>query len=143
MQVAARLEARPGDVVLLAAGDEPLIVSRTGASKLLETSLDFDAEEALRGPEIPLLVNFMFERLLGGHLLDEIAMADRGAGSAQVVPSERASASAVARAPAVSRIRSAIGHNHFSWPRCSCCCGNWSRSRDSGTDRTTYQSAER
>ncbi len=99
MQVAARLEARPGDVVLLAAGDEPLIVSRAGASKLLETSLDFDAEEALRGPEIPLLVNFMFERLFGGNLLDEIAIADRGAGSAQVVPSERAGASAVARAP--------------------------------------------
>ena len=110
MQVAARLEARPGDVVLLAAGDEPLMISRTGASKVLETSLDFDAEEALRGPEIPLLVNFMFERILGGNLLDEITIIDRGAGSARVVPSERAGANAVARA-------SGSAHSLHDWTR--------------------------
>ena len=103
MQVAARLEARPGDVVLLAAGDEPVIVSRAGASRLLETSLDFDSEDALRGPETPLLVNLMFERILGGPLLDEIAIIDRGAGSAKVAPSERAGANAAARAPSSSR----------------------------------------
>jgi len=103
MQVAARLEARPGDVILLAAGDEPLIVSRAGASQLLETSLDFSSEEALRGPEIPLLVNLMFERILGGPLLDAIATVDRGAGSARVAPSERTGASTSARAPTVSR----------------------------------------
>jgi hypothetical protein len=103
MQVAARLEAREGDVVLLAVGDEPLIVSRAGAPRLLETSLDFNSEEALRGPEIPLLVNWMFERVLGSPLLDEIATVDRGAGSASVAPSERTGASAAARAPTVSR----------------------------------------
>jgi len=103
LQVAARLEARPGDVVLLAAGDEPLIVSRAGASSLLETSLDFDSTESLRGPEIPLLVNLMFERLLGAPLLDEIATVDRGAGSTKVVPSEGAGPIAAARAPVVSR----------------------------------------
>ncbi|MEP7182733.1 MAG: BatA domain-containing protein [Betaproteobacteria bacterium] len=103
MQVAARLEARPGDIVLLNVGDEPLIVSRAGTTKLLETSLDFDSEEALRGPEIPLLVNLMFEHLLDSHLLDEIAIVDRGAGSAKVVPFARAGADAVARAPSASR----------------------------------------
>jgi hypothetical protein len=103
MRVAARLEARPGDVVLFAVGDEPLIVSRAGASKLLETSLDFDSAENPRGPEIPLLVNLMFERLLGIGLLDEIAIVDRGAGSTRVVPSERSGSNAVARAPSGPR----------------------------------------
>jgi hypothetical protein len=103
LQVAARLEARPGDAVLLSVGDEPLIVSRAGGSKLLETSLDFDSAETLRGPEIPLLVNLMFEHLLNSHLLDEIAIVDRGADSTKVAPSEAAIASAVARVPIASR----------------------------------------
>ena len=46
MQVAARLGARPADEVLLAAGDEPLIVRRAGSTELLETSLDFDSQES-------------------------------------------------------------------------------------------------
>ncbi len=103
IRVAARLEPRPGDVVLLAVGDEPLIVRRAGESKRLETSLDFDSEEALRGPEIPLLVNLMFERLLDSPLLDEFAIVDRGAGSTKVAPSDRAGANAAARAPSASR----------------------------------------
>ena len=102
MQVATRLDARPEDVVLLAVGDEPLIVNRAGAMNVLETSLDFDSEDARRGPETPLLVNLMFERLFERHLLDEIAIVDRGAGSAKVVPSTRASANAAARAPSAS-----------------------------------------
>ena len=71
------------DAVLLAVGDEPLIVSRAGATKLLETSLDFGSAAIARGPEIPLLVNLMFERLLGSRLLDAIAIADRGTGSVE------------------------------------------------------------
>jgi len=104
-QVAARLAARPGDVVLLAVGDEPVIVSRAGASRLLETSLDFSSEDSLRGPEIPLLVNLLFERILGSPLLDAIASVDRGAGSANVAPSARtgAGAGAAATRPTVSR----------------------------------------
>jgi hypothetical protein len=102
MQIAARLEARPGDAVLLAVGDEPLIVSRAGTSKLLETSLDFGSTESLRGPEIPLLANLMFERVLGSHLLDGIAMVDRGADATRVAPSERTDAKTVARAPSAS-----------------------------------------
>ncbi len=92
MQVAARLGARPADEVLLAAGDEPLIVRRAGSTELLETSLDFDSQESTRRPEIPLLVNSMFEQLLGAGLLDAIAIADRGAGSAIVTPSDRGGA---------------------------------------------------
>ena len=38
-------EPRPADAVLLAVGDEPLIVSRAGTPKLLETSLDFGSAE--------------------------------------------------------------------------------------------------
>ena len=45
----------------------------------------------------------MFERLLGTPLLDAIASVDRGAGSANVAPSARSGASAVARTPTVSR----------------------------------------
>jgi hypothetical protein len=82
MQVAARLEARPGDVILLAAGDEPLIVSRAGASRLLETSLDY-VRRRLCAFRDSLLVNRMFERILGGPV-----RRDRdgrgGAGSASV-----------------------------------------------------------
>ena len=102
LQVAARLEARPMDAVLLAAGDEPLIVSRAGATKRLETALDFGSAETARGPEIPLLVNLMFERLLGSRLLDAIAIADRGTGSSNVAPSARADENAGARLPSGS-----------------------------------------
>ncbi len=102
LEVAARLDTRPGDVALLAIDDVPVIVSRVGAAKVLETSLDFNSEEMRRGSEIPLLVNFMFERLLERNLLDGIAITDRGAGSANVVPSARAVASTVTRAPDAS-----------------------------------------
>ena len=88
LQVAGRLQASPTDTVLLAAGDAPLIVSRPGSAKLIETAIDFEATAIARGPEIPLLVNLMFERLLGQPLLDAIALTDRGAGAAWVVPSK-------------------------------------------------------
>src|SRR4029453_15949735 len=39
MQVAAQLRARPGDDVLLAAGDEPLIIRRAGPGDVCVTSL--------------------------------------------------------------------------------------------------------
>ena len=103
IQVAARLEARPGDTVLLTVGDEPLIVSRAGTSQLIETSLDFGSEETLRGPEIPLLVNFMFEHLLDRRLLAAIAIVDRGAGSARIVPSAHTDATALAHVPSGPR----------------------------------------
>jgi hypothetical protein len=86
--LAARLAARAGDAVLLAAGDEPVVVRRAAPAKLIETSLDFTSPGIARGPLIPLLVNLMFEQLLGGRLLDAIALADRGAAASRVAPSE-------------------------------------------------------
>jgi hypothetical protein len=86
MQVAARMQARPGDTVLLAAGDESVIIARTGASKRIETSLDFGSMAATAGPDIPLLVNLMFESLFDESLLDELAITDRGPAAARVAP---------------------------------------------------------
>ncbi|MDP1902500.1 MAG: hypothetical protein Q8K96_18925 [Rubrivivax sp.] len=86
LPVAAQLQVRPADAVLLAVGGEPVIVSRAGEARLIETSLDFESMGRARGPEIPLLVNLMFERLLGVRLLDAVALTDRGAGSARVAP---------------------------------------------------------
>ena len=94
LQLAARLQAGPDDSVLLAAGDEPLIVSRAGPGRLIEAAIDFEATAIARGPEIPLLVNLMFERLLGQPLLDQIVLVDRGTGAALVVPSKRLDAQA-------------------------------------------------
>jgi hypothetical protein len=102
MKVAARLAARPMDDVLLAAGDEPLIIRRAGAAKALETSLDFGSQESTQRPETPLLVNLMFEHLLGAGLLDEIVISDRGAGSALVAPLDRAGAIAAPIPPSDS-----------------------------------------
>ena len=88
LPLAARLLAGPADVVLLAVGDEPVIVSRAGPASLLETSLDFAALANPPGPQIPLLVNLMFEQVLGSGLLDGIAIEQRSADAARVVPSQ-------------------------------------------------------
>jgi hypothetical protein len=98
LQLGARLQVQPADAVLLAVGDEPVVVRRAGASALLETSIDFAA--MTRGPELPRLVNWMFERVLGGPLLDDIAVIDRGAGAARVAPVARTAAPSSAPAPA-------------------------------------------
>ena len=104
LRLAAHLQARSTDGVLLAIGDEPVIVARGGASKLLETSLDPVAIAAGRGPELPLLLNFMVDTLLGPGLLDEIAVIDRGPRSSFVVPLPSASiASAAAATQGISR----------------------------------------
>ena len=96
LQVAAHLPVRPADVVLLAIGDEPVVVRRSGAPERLETSLDFAAMAVGRGPELPLLVNWLFETVLDQRLLDEIALIDRGPRSVLVAPLP------VVAAPAVS-----------------------------------------
>lgn len=104
LQLAARVQARPADTVLLAVGDEPVIVDRAGASRLIETSLDFGSMAIRSGPEVPLLVNLMFERLFGSALLDAVAITDRGAAAVRVAPSQGVDAGAVAQAPSDSRI---------------------------------------
>ena len=65
LQVGAQLQARPVDTVILAMGDEAVIVSRAGAPKLIESSLDFGLPGIMPGPQIPLLVNLLFEQLFG------------------------------------------------------------------------------
>jgi hypothetical protein len=86
IQLAAHLQPRPTDAVLLAAGNESVIIVRKGASKLMETSLDFGSMAATAGPEIPLLVNLMFEQLFDKSLLDEITITDRGPAAVRVAP---------------------------------------------------------
>ena len=86
LQIAARLQARPGDQALLALGDEPVIVSRGGAGRFIETSLDFASMGLASGPEVPLLMNLLFERVLDRRLLDEVAFTDRGPAASRVVP---------------------------------------------------------
>lgn len=84
LRMAAQLQPRPADAVLLASGDEALIVARSGPSKRLETSLDFAAMASTAGPETPLLVNLLFEQLFDTPLLDAIALAERGPAASHV-----------------------------------------------------------
>lgn len=88
LPLAADLQAGPADAVLLAVGHEPVIISRAGPARLLETSLDFAALANPPGPQIPLLVNLMFEQVLGSDLLDGIAIEQRSADAARVVASQ-------------------------------------------------------
>jgi len=104
MLATARLVVRPADIIVLAVGDEPVIVQRAGPPQLVETSLDLGQAELSGGAEVPLLLNLMIERVLGGRLLDEIALTDRGPASARVAPLQRLAASRSERAPSDSRL---------------------------------------
>ncbi|MEO8309841.1 MAG: BatA domain-containing protein [Caldimonas sp.] len=86
LQIAAHVQAQPDSTVLLAIGDEPVVTRRAGQARRLETSFDFAAMGAARGPELPRLVNWLFESVLDRGLLDEIAVVDRGPRSVLVVP---------------------------------------------------------
>ncbi len=86
LQLAAHLQAGPNDAVLLAIGEAPVVVRRAGEARRLETSFDVAAMAAGRGPELPLLVNWLFETVLDRSLLDEIAVVDRGPRAALVAP---------------------------------------------------------
>ena len=86
LDVAARLSPQPADAVLLALGDDAVIVRRAGKTPRIETSLDFAATRAADHAALPLLVNLMFELLLGERLLDTIVDLDRGPAAARVAP---------------------------------------------------------
>jgi Aerotolerance regulator N-terminal len=103
LQVAAHLQPRPSDTVLLAIGAEPVIVSRAGEARQLETSFDFAALAAGRGPELPLLVNWLLETVLDRSLLDQSASVDRGPRSVLVAPLPIAAASAASSVAALPR----------------------------------------
>ena len=86
LRLAAQLRAGPTDTVLLASGDEPVIVRRAGETRRLETSFDFAAMATARAPELPLVVNWLLEAVLDRRLLDEIVVLERGPRSALVAP---------------------------------------------------------
>ncbi len=86
LRTAARLQASRSDTVLLAIGGEPVIVRRSGAANVVETSIDFTSADSARLWQTPLLVDFMFQNLLGRPLLDDIAGVDRGVRSTVVLP---------------------------------------------------------
>lgn len=98
-----RLEPpRLGDVVLLASGTTPLIVSRAGSPRTVESVLDLEAPGFASGPGLPLLVASLADVALGEPLLGRTASADRGDDSSRVVPlAVTASPAQVAAAPAV------------------------------------------
>ncbi|MCM2313124.1 MAG: BatA domain-containing protein, partial [Steroidobacteraceae bacterium] len=77
LQVAGRVDPRPGDKVLLTAGDDALIVERAGAPAVIETSLDFAAADATAGSATPLLADLLLAQLLGTRPLDDVVLLDR------------------------------------------------------------------
>lgn len=103
LQIAAHLQVRPNDNVLLALGDEPVIVARGGKAKVVETSLDVASIASGRGPELPLLVDLMVGTLLGPGLLDAVAVVDRGPRASHVAPLPELVASAATPSTTVAR----------------------------------------
>lgn len=97
LPLGARLQAGPSDRVLLAFGDEPVIVRRAGEPRLVETSIDFAAARDA-GEAVPWLVATMADELFGARLLDRAAVVDRGRDAVRVLP--QASVTAAADAPA-------------------------------------------
>ncbi len=99
-----RLEPpRPGDVVLLTSGTTPLIVSRAGSPRIVESALDIGAPGFASGPGLPLLVAALADVALGEPLLGRTASVDRGDDSSRVVPlAVTASPAHVAAAPAAT-----------------------------------------
>lgn len=100
LRLAARLQPDAAAAVLLAAGDEAVIVSRAGTPRRIETALDFAAMASARDADLPLLMNLLFEQLFGGPLLDALAVTDRGPASSRVAPVPHADGGAGAIASA-------------------------------------------
>ncbi len=94
---------RPGDAVLLTGGTTPLIVSRGGSPRVVESVLDIEGPGFASGPGLPLLVAALADVALGEPLLGRTASADRGDESSRVVPlAVMAPRAPVAAAPAVA-----------------------------------------
>jgi hypothetical protein len=87
LPLAASLQPRPGDRVLLALGSKPAIIARAGVPPAVDTSLDFASMGAAGGSEAPLLLDLMLEQLLGQRLLDPVVAAERDPAVSKVVPS--------------------------------------------------------
>lgn len=89
LQLAAKLSPRPGDAVWLAIGDAPAIVRRASQSPLIEAAIDFSTPQAARDPKVPLLLNWLVERLVDAPLLDAVSVAERPADASRVLPAPR------------------------------------------------------
>ncbi len=96
---------RPDDIVLLTTGTTPLIVSRMGSPRTVESVLDIEAAGFASGPGLPLLVAALADAALSEPLLGRTVSADRGDDSSRVVPlAVTASPVHVAAAPAVASL---------------------------------------
>ncbi|MFO1270657.1 MAG: hypothetical protein U1F50_03080 [Rubrivivax sp.] len=94
------LQPAAGDLVLLAAGDEPLLLRRQGTGPaMLETSVDFEATARHAGTAVPLLVDLMLETLAGAPLLDTLALVERSPAALRVAPAASAPATQTPRSP--------------------------------------------
>jgi len=89
VRIASRIETMPGDITLLAIGNDAVIVRRTGTG-VIDSAFDFAAPEAAREPATALIVDVLVEQLFGADLLDTVSATDRGSGSARVVPTNLA-----------------------------------------------------
>jgi hypothetical protein len=105
LQRSATLDVRPGDTVLLASGDDALIVRRAGAPTRIETALDFNSARLVHRPELPLIVQFLTDELFGADLLNRIASVDRGPAAAKVAPLTRTGSSPHRRVTGDTRTR--------------------------------------
>lgn len=105
LQLAAKLSTRPGDSVWLAIGEAPAIVRRASPSPLIETAIDFSTPRAARDPTVPLLLNWLVERLVDEPLLDAVAVAERPANASRVLPAPRSAAIAGPKSDTVAALR--------------------------------------
>jgi hypothetical protein len=78
-QARGRLESpRPDDVVLLTAGETPLIIRRDGSPRLVEIALDVGPPSIGRSEAFPLLMALLADEALGRPLLQQLVAVDRG-----------------------------------------------------------------
>jgi len=77
--------ARPTDAVLLAAGENPLVILRAGPARLVETSLDLGSTEAAASDAAPLTLAFLVDLALDSPLLDRSVAFVRSDSASMVV----------------------------------------------------------
>jgi len=87
MQTAGTLAPlRSADRALLSVGGVPLIARRGTEPPSLEVAIDLSAPQSGKAAHVPLLVNLLFEQLLGEPLLDAVVSLDRGPRAVMVTP---------------------------------------------------------
>ncbi len=109
LRVTARPVLSTDARVLLAADGQALMVLRGGPQPVLDMALD----AASLGPDLPLLLDFAAEQLMGRSLLDPVALLDRGTAAARVVPGAVPTAESSATTPASAQ---ADGTPWLLWP---------------------------